>query len=70
MHALTKHVEIDYHFVRERVINQSLKVKFTPSNEQLADPLTKTLPTQRFLSLRSKLTILHRPISLREDVRL
>ena len=65
MHAYTKHVEIDYHFIRERVVQNTLLVHFTPSEEQLADAMTKALPTQRFHDLRSKLTVLTRPVSLR-----
>jgi Reverse transcriptase (RNA-dependent DNA polymerase)/GAG-pre-integrase domain/gag-polypeptide of LTR copia-type len=57
-HARTKHIEIDYHFVRERVASKSLLVRFIYSNDQLADLLTKGLPAARLSFLRSKLTIL------------
>lgn len=33
LHARTKHIEIDYHFIRDHVFNKSLLVKFTPSEE-------------------------------------
>ena len=69
LHAHTKHVEIDYHFVTERVLQCSLFVQFTPSDDQLADCMTKPLSTQRFITLRSKLTVLTRPMSLRGDVK-
>jgi transposase InsO family protein len=48
-HARTKHVEVDYHFVRERVVRGDLNVQFIPTVDQLADLLTKALPTPRFL---------------------
>ncbi|XP_062089558.1 uncharacterized mitochondrial protein AtMg00810-like [Humulus lupulus] len=67
LHTRTKHVDIDFHFIRERVANQQLIVRFTPSEDQLADCLTKALPSARFLLLRSKLTVLSRPMSLRGD---
>jgi hypothetical protein len=42
-HARTKHIEIDYHFVRERVARKQLNVQFISTNDQLADGFTKTL---------------------------
>ncbi|KAL6344223.1 hypothetical protein AAG906_035448 [Vitis piasezkii] len=69
LHARTKHVEIDYHFVLERVLQRSLSVQFTPSGDQLADCMTKPLSTQRFITLRSKLAVLTSPMSLRGDVK-
>ena len=43
-HARTKHIEIDFYFVRERVANKSLEVKFISSKDQVADGFTKALP--------------------------
>lgn len=54
-HGRTKHVEVDYHFVRERVVRRDLLLKYTPTQSQLADVFTKPLTTDRFLLLRSKL---------------
>ena len=65
LHVQTKHIEIDFHFIRERVVNKSVEVYFTPSQEQLADIMTKPLPAQRSQSLRNRMTVLHNPISLR-----
>lgn len=56
-HARIKHVEIDYHFVRERVVSKELRVQFLCSKDQLADIMTKPLPTSRFQFLASKLTV-------------
>ena len=44
-HAHTKHIEIDFHFVRDPVASKSLTVQFLSSNDQLADTFTKQLPT-------------------------
>ncbi|XP_062100076.1 uncharacterized mitochondrial protein AtMg00810-like [Humulus lupulus] len=51
LHARTKHVELDYHFIRERVLRKDLLLSFTPSSDQLADCLTKPLITTRFQEL-------------------
>jgi hypothetical protein len=40
-HALTKHIEIDFHFVREQVARKKLEVRFISSGDQLADSFTK-----------------------------
>ncbi|KAJ0522439.1 putative RNA-directed DNA polymerase [Helianthus annuus] len=60
-HARTKHVEVDFHFVRERVAQGKLKVQFISTKDQLADVFTKPLPADRFLYLKSKLRVLPRP---------
>ena len=60
-HARTKHVEVDYHFVREQVAKGKLNVKFIFTNDQIADVFTKPLPSQRFLELRSKLQVVPWP---------
>ena len=52
--AWTKHVEVDYHFVQERVLRLDLRLKFIASNDQFADILTKGLSSSRFLWLASK----------------
>uniref|UniRef100_A0A2N9GK89 Reverse transcriptase Ty1/copia-type domain-containing protein n=1 Tax=Fagus sylvatica TaxID=28930 RepID=A0A2N9GK89_FAGSY len=44
-HARTKHIEVDFHFVRERVLRKDLIVKFVSTIDQLADIFTKSLPT-------------------------
>jgi histone deacetylase 1/2 len=42
-HARTKHIEVDYHFVRERVARGLLEIDFVPSGDQIADGFTKPL---------------------------
>jgi hypothetical protein len=42
-HARTKHIEIDYHFVRERVAQNRLDIKFISTKDQIGDGFTKAL---------------------------
>ncbi|XP_035842850.1 uncharacterized mitochondrial protein AtMg00810-like [Helianthus annuus] len=60
-HARTKHVEVDYHFVREKVARGQLSVQFITTDDQIADVFTKPLPSPKFLFLRSKLRVAPRP---------
>nr|GEW31483.1 hypothetical protein [Tanacetum cinerariifolium] len=57
----TKHMEIDYHFVREKVAQGDLQVQHISTHDQIIDIFTKPLPTPRFLFLRSKLQVVTRP---------
>lgn len=56
-HARTKHIEVDYHFVRDKVASGEFVVNFVSTQEQIADIFTKPLLAQRFASLRSKLNV-------------
>ncbi|XP_019153490.1 PREDICTED: uncharacterized protein LOC109149962 [Ipomoea nil] len=47
-HARTKHVEIDFHFVRDKVAAEDFIVNFVSTKDQLADIFTKPLPAPRF----------------------
>ncbi|XP_071681644.1 uncharacterized protein [Lolium perenne] len=57
-HARTKHIEVDHHFVRERVAQKLLHIKFISSKDQLADIFTKPLPLPQFSACRRNLSLL------------
>ena len=51
-HARTKHIDIRYHYIREAVQEQTIELKYCPTNEMLADILTKPLSKGQFEILR------------------
>jgi len=67
-HARTKHIEVDYHYIREKVLNRDLQINFISTHDQLADIFTKALSSPQFLDLAYKLMGLP-PLSLRGDVK-
>jgi hypothetical protein len=56
-HQRTKHVEIDLHFVRERVAMGAVRVLHVPTTSQFADVFTKGLPSSVFMDFRSSLNV-------------
>jgi histone deacetylase 1/2 len=56
-HARTKHIEVDYHFVREHVAQKALDIIFISTSDQLADVLTKPLSTRLFVKFRHNLNM-------------
>jgi hypothetical protein len=56
-HQCTKHVEIDLHFVRERVAVKDVRVLHVPMTSQFADIFTKGLPSSVFSEFQSSLNI-------------
>jgi hypothetical protein len=66
-HARTKHIEVDFHFIHERVLRKDLQVKFVSTVDQLADIFTKGLPSHRFQDLHPKLLVLVDTIRLKGD---
>jgi hypothetical protein len=44
-----KHVEVDYHFVRDRVTKKLLDVRFISTSDQVGNGLTKALSHERLL---------------------
>jgi hypothetical protein len=68
-HARTKHVEVDYHFIQEKVLHKDLTISYISTHDQRADIFTKGLTSARFLFLLDKLMIVAPPISLRGAVK-
>lgn len=56
-HQRSKHVEIDIHFVRDKVANGQIRVLHVPSQYQYADIFTKGLPSSLFVDFRNSLSV-------------
>ena len=54
-HDRTKHIEIDRHFISEKVNNRIVQLSHVPTRLQIADILTKALPRVSFDEMNSKL---------------
>ncbi|GKE47825.1 hypothetical protein Tco_1479083, partial [Tanacetum coccineum] len=47
-HSKTKHIDIQYHFIKEHVVKGTVELYFVGTEYQLADLFTKALPKERF----------------------
>ncbi|PKU82870.1 Retrovirus-related Pol polyprotein from transposon TNT 1-94 [Dendrobium catenatum] len=56
-HARTKHIEIDYHFIRQHLNSGAIQLSYIASTDNISDIFTKSFSPARFQELRRKLTI-------------
>ena len=65
-HDRTKHIEIDRHFIKEKLDSGLIATEYIPSKLQLADMFTKGLPTEQLQDLTCKLEMIdiHSPVHL------
>lgn len=63
LHAKTKHIELDFHFIREKILHQQLIVQHILEYWQVINIFTKALPSTTFHHLKLKVVPL--PMILR-----
>ena len=58
-HARTKHIEVHYHFVRERVLSGEVQLQYVPTDQQAADIFTKPLGLDKLQQFSGALGLRH-----------
>lgn len=53
-HKRSKHIDIKHHFTREKVLSGEIRLQYIPTQDQLADLLTKPLERVRVEALRNR----------------
>ena len=61
-HERTKHIEVKYHYIRQVVESKKMSLEYVPSEDQLADILTKPLSAPAFELNRTRIGILEAPL--------
>jgi len=57
LHDRTKHVEVDKHFIKEKIDSGEICMSYIPTKSQVADVLTKSLPKRQFDDMVCKLAM-------------
>eukprot|EP01032_Pedospumella_encystans_P010974 gene10974-12801_t len=54
-HQRTKHINVKYHFTRQAIADQVMIIVYLPTEDMIADILTKELPRAQFERLRDEM---------------
>ena len=57
----SKHISIKFHFIKQAIANEEILLKCVPTNDNLADFMTKPLTGQKFLKFRDALNLQRTP---------
>ncbi len=67
-HAKTKHIEVHYHFIKEKVLAKEIDLIHVSTEDQVADIFTKALGTDKLKKFRKMFGVLKVDLSLRGSV--
>lgn len=56
-HAHTKHIDIQHYFIREKVESGEVDLEYMPTEDMIADALTKPLPCPKFEKLVTQMNL-------------
>lgn len=57
-HKRSKHIDVRFHFIREKIDDGTITVSYVKTEDQLADILTKSLNKEVFNRLRAKIGLI------------
>jgi hypothetical protein len=57
-HKRTRHIEMDCHFIRDKILRGEIATQYVISSQQLADVFTKALGKKKFKQLMCKLGVI------------
>jgi hypothetical protein len=67
-HARTKHIEVHYHLIREKVIAKEIDLNHVSIEDQVANIFTKALGTNKLKKFRKMFGVLEVDLSLKGSV--
>jgi len=68
-HAKIKHIEVDYYFIREKVLNKNIIIRHISTHDQIANIFIEGHTKARFMFFQSKMMGIPIPISLQGNVK-
>jgi hypothetical protein len=66
-HVRTKHIEVHYHFIREKVLAKEIDLIHVSTENQIADIFTKALGIDKLKKFRKMFGVLEVDLSLRGE---
>jgi len=67
-HARTKHIEVHYHFIREKVLARKINLIHVSTKDQVVDIFTKALGIDKLKRFRKMFGVLEVDLSLRGSI--
>jgi hypothetical protein len=67
-HARTKHIEVHYHFIKEKVLAGEIDLIYVNTEDQVADIFTKVLGVEKHFRFCNMLRMMELELSLTRTV--
>ena len=69
-HAHANHIEVQHHFIREKVLEQEIEQKYVRTGDQVADIFTKAVAKPKFEFFKDALGVVDCKHALRGSVKI